>query len=922
MAPNDDQEGFGAGARDWGGSSSAATGGQGGEIARGTQIGGYRVEAVAGGGGMGAVYRATQLGLGRTVALKVIAPQFAADPGFRERFRRESRLAASLEHPNVVTVYEAGEDAGRLFVSMRFVEGPDLRQLLDAEGPLSPERAVGLVSQVGAALDAAHAAGLVHRDIKPANILIERRDGIEHAYLTDFGLVKRIGTDPELTGSTGWVGTVDYVAPEQVSGSIVDARTDIYALGAVLYTALSGRVPYPRDHIAAKLYASVNEAVPALDPGRPNTPAGLDAVVARATAKDPSRRYATAGELAGAAIAAITATAATTPLPGSRWLAAAPLAATRRLAHPLRPRSWRRAAPALAAALAVVAGGTAAAVTLTGGRHGHPRAAATHRPTSSSAGVTSGAGGASPGRGPTYGGLVSTTGKFSAFGGPPEQQRITLFDLRRHGALITLDFGIACVAATGTLGCGPELTVPLAWNGTAAYQASTQTAAGVRLIDPAGKKLYQPVLDDQQRPYSTTVTYFDPGPLHLESTTFAAPPAGTATLDVAFASGGPLIAKVPVSSGPARLPSGSGVLPAVPSPFTAPPSNPDPTAFNLNVLDLAATVANTAGSDQESAGRSTVALSADVLFAFNRATLSPKARSVLAPVAERIKRGAKGAVAIAGYTDSVGTDQVNLPLSRARARAVAAALTPRVAGAPVTFKTSGLGAQHPIAHNTNADGSDNPAGRALNRRVTISYAVKVPAAPVAPPPSSQAPPAPGVSSARTVDFKPLQPSGSNAHDGYRVTVNGITRHGPYVVLDLTATCTAGQSSCDGGADFASDMTTVSPAPASQVGATLPSLDTLSAAYLTDATGNSYLPIRDSSNDPLSSSTQLSWDVGEAYRMWVYFPVPGPSVRSVTVVLPGKQPASATYRFQPREPSPPVRQQAWAAETSWRFSASK
>lgn len=213
-------------------------------------------------GGWGWSTRATQLALGRTVALKVIAPQFAADEGFRNRFRRESQLAASLDHPNIITVYEAGEENGVLYVSMRWVEGTDLRSLVTAGGPLSLERVIKLISQVAAALDTARAAGLVHREVKPANLLIEPRPGGEHAYLSDFGLVKRIGSDSDLTGSAGWVGSVDYVATEQVRGADVDARTDIYALGAVLYWALTARLPYPQADNAAKLYACVNDPTP------------------------------------------------------------------------------------------------------------------------------------------------------------------------------------------------------------------------------------------------------------------------------------------------------------------------------------------------------------------------------------------------------------------------------------------------------------------------------------------------------------------------------------------------------------------------------------------------------------------------------------------------------------------------------------
>ena len=343
-----------------------------GGIGPGSVIGGYRIDAVAGDGGMGTVFRATQLSLGRTVALKVIAPRFAADPAFQDRFRRESQLAASLDHPNVVTVFEAGRDGGRLFVSMRFIDGPNLRQLLDAEGPLPPARAVAVVAQVAAALDAAHALGLVHRDVKPANVMIESRGGADHVFLTDFGLVKRVGADPELTGSAGWVGTVDYVAPEQIRGGPADARTDVYALGAVLYTALTGAVPFPREDIAAKLYASVNETMPSVRSIRPELPPGLDAVIATAMAKDPARRHVSAGDLARHAglaadppVAAPAVRPAESPSPPS----GAALGQTR----PHRRRA--RAALAVASAVAVILAGVGVALAVTAGGNGHSRSA-------------------------------------------------------------------------------------------------------------------------------------------------------------------------------------------------------------------------------------------------------------------------------------------------------------------------------------------------------------------------------------------------------------------------------------------------------------------------------------------------------------------------------------------------------------------
>jgi serine/threonine protein kinase/uncharacterized RDD family membrane protein YckC len=270
----------------------------------GQVVGGYRIDGVAGRGGMGVVYRATQLALDRTVALKLIAPEIAGDEGFRERFKRESRIAASIEHPNVIPVHEAGEADGLLFIAMRFVDGTDLRELLQRAGALSPLRVAAIVAQIARALDAAHASGLVHRDVKPGNVLIADRGGGEHVYLTDFGLTKRSASDSALTGTGQWVGTLDYVAPEQIEGRRVDGRTDVYALGCVLFEALTGHVPFERDTDVSKLWAHISEPPPSPSARHPGVPPAFDAVVARAMAKDPDARFASAGELAAAASAA------------------------------------------------------------------------------------------------------------------------------------------------------------------------------------------------------------------------------------------------------------------------------------------------------------------------------------------------------------------------------------------------------------------------------------------------------------------------------------------------------------------------------------------------------------------------------------------------------------------------------------------
>ncbi len=254
---------------------------------------------------MGIVLRARQLSLDRVVALKVISPELAADEEFRRRFERESRLMASVTHPNVVAIHEAGEADGHLFVAMRWVDGTDLRRLIAQDGPLPPPFAADVVAQAAGALDALHDAGLVHRDVKPANILIEAGRGRPVAYLADFGLSMPVGSGVErLTRTGAWVGTVDYVAPEQIEDGPIDRRTDVYALGGVLYEALTGSVAFPRSSDSARLWAHLNEPPPSPRDIRKSVPAELGEVVRRALAKDPQRRWPTAGALGRAAVSA------------------------------------------------------------------------------------------------------------------------------------------------------------------------------------------------------------------------------------------------------------------------------------------------------------------------------------------------------------------------------------------------------------------------------------------------------------------------------------------------------------------------------------------------------------------------------------------------------------------------------------------
>lgn len=263
----------------------------------GTTLASYTIEAVLGQGGMGSVYLATQKHLKRKAALKVLSPELATDDEYRGRFLRECELIAQLEHPNIVPIYDAGEADGLLYLAMRYIKGTDLRALISERGHLSANSTLAIVEQIASALDAAHAAGVIHRDVKPANILIERPG--ERAYLSDFGVAKSLSSDG-LTRTGTFLGTVDYCAPEQISGKSIDARADVYALGGVLYHCLAGQPPYIRETQAAVINAHVSDRPPALSGIRPDLPPALDGVVATAMAKAKEVRYSSASELASA----------------------------------------------------------------------------------------------------------------------------------------------------------------------------------------------------------------------------------------------------------------------------------------------------------------------------------------------------------------------------------------------------------------------------------------------------------------------------------------------------------------------------------------------------------------------------------------------------------------------------------------------
>jgi tRNA A-37 threonylcarbamoyl transferase component Bud32/streptogramin lyase len=326
------------------------------DLASGTEFAGYRIERTLGRGGMGVVYLAEHERLKRKVALKVLAPELAVDERFRERFIRESELAASLDQPNVLPVYDAGEQDGHLFIAMRYVDGADLRELID-ESPVSVDDMLTVLADVARALDAAHSKGLVHRDVKPGNILIARSSGsraIEHVYLTDFGLTKRSTSRSGLTGTGVFVGTLEYAAPEQFEGKPLGPQTDVYSLGCVLFECLTGEPPFRREQDAAVMYAHLHDPPPSAATLRPGLSRNVDQVIEKAMAKRPDDRYATAGELSSALRDAVAGKQASEP-------------------RPFRPRSRGRLA--VAGALVAVAVMLAIVVLARGGddpRSGRP----------------------------------------------------------------------------------------------------------------------------------------------------------------------------------------------------------------------------------------------------------------------------------------------------------------------------------------------------------------------------------------------------------------------------------------------------------------------------------------------------------------------------------------------------------------------
>jgi outer membrane protein OmpA-like peptidoglycan-associated protein len=465
--------------------------------------------------------------------------------------------------------------------------------------------------------------------------------------------------------------------------------------------------------------------------------------------------------------------------------------------------------------------------------------------------------------------------------------RISIYDLRREGPYVVLDFGLVCEESTST-GCGTRFPFALPGD-TGEASNGFNEASGVTLVDPTSDKQYGVVHDAQLNPQASALPYdsIRDNSLHLAWVKFPAPPPTTRTLDVVFPGGGPQIPNVPLSDTAARLPTNLGPdgTPQTRGDNGAQPADSTSTAgMTLPVTDLITTAGNAAGSDAESPRGVTITLRTDVLFKFAKSTLTPLAKAILGPLAAKIKSRAAGPVQVTGYTDSIGTDQVNIPLSRARAASVVAVLRPALPG--TTFHAGGLGSSDPVAPNTKRDGSDNPGGRALNRRVTISFPVNSLTAPTAPAPAADAPSAPSAT-ARTVDY--TQPGQSNH---WQVTVNGLYREGNLAVMKLGITCThpAGQD-CNAAEDFIGTQS-VPPADDAQnwLAQGPGSFWTLGGFYLTDPiTGTDYIPVYQGAGDPLTAPVSSHMPAGQTYPVWIYLSAPPPSTTTVTISLPGGSP---------------------------------
>ncbi len=615
--------------------------------------------------------------------------------------------------------------------------------------------------------------------------------------------------------------------------------------------------------------------MPSVRSVRPELPAALDEVIAKATAKDPDARHATAGELAAAARAAAergtsAATAATATAAGPSRV------------DPGRRRLWPIALGVLIAVFVVPVSLIVASSGGGSANHGPTRVPSPHRASSAKkTPAASRAAAALP--------VGQKTFQYSTDG--TKVMQVTIYDLRRDGPFLTLDFKASCVSQ----GCsdGFDAFAFAFYEGEGTFDAGS--LAGIKLLDPVHNKVYRAVQDTGQDVWQSKLDISLLGsPSQLLWVKFPAPPASVSDLDVLFPIGGPQLPAVPIttaSAGPSLAQVGHGVEADPPGVFAKPPTSTDTTGLVLPVNSLVLTVGNRSGADQESPTSATVTLNTDVLFKFAKATLTPAATATLQHVATDIARRATGVVAVDGYTDSIGTDAVNVPLSQARAGAVLKALRSLTPG--VSYTAHGHGAADPVAPNTNPTGSDNPAGRALNRRVTIKYKVKAPAAP-APPAAQESAPATSGNAGETVTYR--APTGSE----YQVRVDHIYRDGDLVVAGFSVKCLASYNNgCNWKYDFGAEVPSegsVDVPPVAENANDVPGFNaaysSVDAVYLEDPAGSIYDPTSDDaglSNSPaVSNAESLGSQNGPKNfePLWAYFPAPPANVTTISFVLPG------------------------------------
>jgi outer membrane protein OmpA-like peptidoglycan-associated protein len=465
----------------------------------------------------------------------------------------------------------------------------------------------------------------------------------------------------------------------------------------------------------------------------------------------------------------------------------------------------------------------------------------------------------------------------------PVRFQVSIYDLRRDGPFLVLDLGLRC--ETPDPGC--DISYAFATEFFPTTEVNLQTLGGIGLVDPANLKEYLVVRDSEGRPDASAPSSggdITDSEVHLAWVRYPLPPAGTSSLDVVLPDGGTVIRDVPITSGSPPTPGGQFQAPQ-PGQFTQPPSSTSTAGLTLPVENLTATSGNPTGSDSESPGRAQLTLQSDVLFQFNKSNLTPKAQTILRSVARQIKARARGTVQVTGYTDSIGSDAVNIPLSQARARSVVGALTPLTSG--VKYTSQGLGSADPVAPNTLPSGADNPAGRALNRRVTIAFSAAA-TRPTPPPNASAASTAAGGAGA-SMTFT----TSNGGNDTYRASQPALYRDGNLLVLTMTLGCVAGKdnNTCDAQFWDMAGIPTVPPEPVlggepGSIASATQAAGTLSGFYLLDpSTGTEYIPVRRSDAVPLTTNLSQPIANGDAYAVWSYFPAPASTTTSLMLVSP-------------------------------------